>query len=93
MMRELAEERAEIYNIFSNANRLLIFWLLLDGEMSVNEIAETIDASMQNTSQHLRLMKSRNILETRRNGKEIYYMIADTEAANICRRINRYALP
>jgi DNA-binding transcriptional ArsR family regulator len=87
-MKQLAEERAEIYRIFSNAKRLLIFWLLNEEEMPVNKIAESIDSSIQNTSQHLRLMKANKILETRRNGKEIYYRISDSEIGEFCKNIH-----
>jgi DNA-binding transcriptional ArsR family regulator len=87
-MKQLAEERAEIYRIFSNAKRLLIFWLLNEEEMPVNKIAESIDSSIQNTSQHLRLMKASRILETRRNGKEIYYRISDSEIGEFCKNIH-----
>ena len=86
-VKQLAESQAEIYRVFSHSNRIQIFWLLMEDEMSVNEIAEAIDASIQNTSQHLRLMKAANILDTRRNGQTIYYRIADTDIGNYCRRI------
>ena len=86
-VRQLAESQAEIYRIFSHSNRVQIFWLLMENEMSVNEIAEAIDASVQNTSQHLRLMKAASILDTRRDGQTIYYRIADTDIGNYCRRI------
>jgi DNA-binding transcriptional ArsR family regulator len=59
----------------------------MENEMSVNEIAESIEASVQNTSQHLRLMKSSGILNTRRDGQTIYYRIADTDIGSYCRRI------
>ena len=86
-VRQLAESQAEIYRIFSHSNRIQIFWLLMENEMSVNDIAEAIAASVQNTSQHLRLMKAASILDTRRNGQTIYYRIADTDIGNYCRRI------
>lgn len=85
--RQLAESQAEIYRIFSHANRIQIFWLLMLNEMSVNDIAEAIEASIQNTSQHLRLMKAANILDTRRDGQTIYYRIAETDIGNYCKRI------
>ena len=85
--RQLAELQAEIYRIFSHANRIQIFWSLMDTEMSVNDIAEAIEASVQNASQHLRLMKAANILDTRRDGQTIYYRIAETDIGNYCRRI------
>ncbi|GAB4504624.1 MAG: metalloregulator ArsR/SmtB family transcription factor [Anaerolineales bacterium] len=83
----LAEAQAEVYRIFSHANRVQIFWLLMEGEMSVNDIADAISASIQNTSQHLRLMKAARILDTRRDGQAVYYRIADTDMGNYCRRI------
>jgi len=86
-VKQLAESQAEIYRIFSHSNRIQIFWLLMENEMSVNEIADTINASVQNTSQHLRLMKTANILDNRRNGQTIYYRIAENDMGNYCRRI------
>ena len=86
-VKELSESQAEIYRIFSHANRIQIFWLLMESEMSVNEIAEAIGSSVQNTSQHLRLMKTANILDTRRNGQTIFYRIAETDIGNYCKRI------
>lgn len=88
-MQKLAEELAEIHSIFSNARRLLIFWGLDGTEMSVNEIAEHIGSSAQNTSQHLRLMKGKSILSSRRDGQTIYYRIADTDVGRYCQHIYR----
>ncbi len=88
-MRKLAGEQAEIFRIFSNEKRILIFWLLLEREMSVNEIAESVGTSIQNTSQHLRLMKSKGILDTRRDGQTIYYYIADNDIGRYCKLIHQ----
>ena len=80
----LAKEVADINRIFSNEKRLMIFWLLAQHEMSVNDLAEAIDTSIQNTSQHLRLMKANNILDSHRNGQSILYRIADSEISQYC---------
>ena len=85
--RKLAELQAEIYRIFSHSYRIQIFWLLMEKEMSVNELAEAIEASVQNTSQHLRLMKAARILDTRRDGQTIFYRIADSTIGGYCKRI------
>ena len=74
---ERAKAQADLCRVFNNPTRVLIFWALADGEMSVSEIAATVEASLQNTSQHLRLMKDRDILACRREGQTIYYRIAD----------------
>lgn len=85
-LADLAKEVADINRIFSNEKRLMIFWLLAQHEMSVNDLAEAIDTSIQNTSQHLRLMKANNILDSHRNGQSILYRIADSEISQYCRK-------
>lgn len=89
-MKELAKQRAEIYQVFSNDKRVLIFWYLAKNhEMSVNELAEAIESTIQNTSQHLRLMKAKNILDSKRSGQTIFYRIADTQAGRYSLYIHR----
>ena len=86
-LRNLALEQAELHQILSNSTRLLILHALEQQEMSVGEIAEQIDASLQNTSQHLRLMKDKGVLEARRDGQTIFYQIADSEIGKNCKQM------
>ena len=76
-MLRWAERQAERYQILTNPRRVLIIRALVEREMSVGEIAAQVGVSMQNTSQHLRLLKARGILGSRREGQTIYYWIAD----------------
>jgi ArsR family transcriptional regulator len=85
--RTRAEEQAEIHQVFSNAQRILILWLLESGEMSVGEIAEKIGATLPNTSQHLRLMKNKGMLIARREGQLIFYRITDNALGKKCRKM------
>jgi predicted transcriptional regulator len=80
----LAQEQAEICNVFSNANRILILWFLDNQVKSVSEIAKAINISIQNTSQHLSLMKKRGILECHRKGQKKYYRISDDAKIDNC---------
>jgi DNA-binding transcriptional ArsR family regulator len=77
--KDLAEQQADIYRVFGNATRLRILWSLADQELSVGEIAAAAETSLQNTSQHLRLMQDKGILTSRRESQTIYYRIADIE--------------
>jgi DNA-binding transcriptional ArsR family regulator len=72
---ELARERAQVCGIFGNPSRVLILWALGEREMSVSDIASAIECSLQNTSQHLHLMKDKGILTSRRDGNTIYYRV------------------
>ena len=79
-----AQEQAEFCGILGNSHRIQIIWALGNRELTVSEIAAEIDTSMQNTSQHLRLMKNKGVLHSRRDGREIYYRVADTKFTRIC---------
>ena len=77
-----AETQSQLYQVLTNPRRLLILRALAEREMSVGEIAKLAGTSMQNTSQHLRLMKDRDILTCRREGQTIYYRVADLALLN-----------
>ena len=80
----LAENQSALCRVFGNPQRLLILWLLEERERTVTEIALAIGASLQSTSQHLRLMEMSDIVESRREHHNIYYHIADSERLKTC---------
>lgn len=86
-LKTRAKQQADIYRVFSNATRLRILLALADRELSVGEIAAKAETSLQNTSQHLRLMQDKGILISHREAQTIYYSIADNEM------IKRYLIP
>jgi ArsR family transcriptional regulator len=86
-LRNQVIEQAEIHQILSNPSRLLILCSLSQNELSVGEIARQIGATLQNTSQHLRRMKDKGVVESRRKGQTIFYQIARNDVGDNCRRI------
>jgi ArsR family transcriptional regulator, virulence genes transcriptional regulator len=82
---ELAKQQATICRVFGNPTRVLILWALMEKELSVGEVAATVDTSLQNTSQHLRLMQDRGILGSRREGNAVYYHILYSDLMSNCR--------
>ena len=83
-IKDLAEKQAELCKIFGNVSRILIVWSLTNGELPVSEIAFEVGTSLQNTSQHLGLLKERGIVTARRDAQTIYYRIADNEPLREC---------
>ena len=81
------DEQAEIFQLLSNASRILIMKTLQNQEKSVGEIAEEIGATLQNTSQHLRLMKDKGFVEFRREGQTVYYQLATSPLGEKCKMI------
>lgn len=82
---ELAKEQAEICKLFGNPTRVMILWVLNQGERMVSDIATSVQASPQSTSQHLRLMRDKGILAARREGKTVIYRLRDHEHMRGCR--------
>ena len=80
----LAQKQADFCHLLGNNRRVQIVWSLGDQRLTVGEIAEEIGASLQNTSQHLRIMKDNGILDSRKDGRKVYYWIADTEYNSQC---------
>ena len=83
--QEMAARQAAMCSVFGNAKRVLILWVLLEGERSVGEIATAIEASLQTTSQHLRLMEIKGILVSRRAAQKIYYRVGEHDLLQSCR--------
>jgi DNA-binding transcriptional ArsR family regulator len=81
---ERAEEQAAFCRTVGNSRRLVILWMLMEKELSVNEIAERAGSSLQNVSQHLKLLKEAGIVVARREGQTIYYQTADRDCFRNC---------
>ncbi len=86
---ELAKERSQLCSVFGNPSRVLIVWALGERELSVSDIASAIECSLQNTSQHLRLMRDKGILLSRRDGNAVYYRVNATKQLAHCDLIQR----
>jgi len=70
---------AEIFRQLSDPVRLKIFWILSHREECVINIAALLDMSSPAVSHHLQTMKDHGLLQSRREGKEVYYHLADRE--------------
>ena len=76
-MKELYKIHAEMCKVFSNSIRLEILNLLRNNEMSVTELIKKTKLSQANISQHLGIIKSKGIAESKRKGKNIYYKLSN----------------
>ena len=74
---------AELFKNFSDSTRIRILDLLIDKERSVSEIAELLNMNQSAISHQLRLLKNSKLVRNRREGKTIYYSLADDHVLNI----------
>ncbi len=70
---------AEICKTISNPNRQAILDSLRDGEMTVTELVNKTGISQANLSQHLSILRSKGVVNTRRDGNSIYYSISNVK--------------
>ncbi len=77
MEKEIYKLHAEMCKVFSNSIRLEILNLLRNKEMSVTELIEKTRLTQANISQHLSIMKSKEIVISERKGKNICYKLSN----------------
>ena len=69
------EARAEIMKALAHPARLAFADALADGEMCVCELQELVGSTMPTVSRHLSQMKSAGIVDSRREGNQVYYRL------------------
>ena len=76
--------QAEISKTLAHPLRIALLHTLKDGEKTVNELVEILNASQSNISQHLALMRQRQMVKTRKNGSSVYYRVANPKISQAC---------
>lgn len=82
-MLDGASEAAEFLKSLGNENRLLILCHLSEGEMSVSELEGALGLRQPTLSQQLARLRTDELVETRREGKTIYYSLASDDVGKI----------
>ena len=80
---ELLYDLAELYKVFGDTTRIKILYVLFEAEMCVGDIAELLNASPSAVSHQLRVLKANKLVKFRREGKTVYYSLADDHVRTI----------
>jgi DNA-binding transcriptional ArsR family regulator len=83
ILRQAAETAVAALKILANEDRLLLLCQLSQQEMCVSELAEVLDIRQPTLSQQLGILRSEGVVTTRRDGKRIYYRVADPKLLEI----------
>jgi DNA-binding transcriptional ArsR family regulator len=75
---------AEFCKVIANPTRLMLIWRLRDEELTVGELVRGTGASLANVSQHLRILRDRNIVRTRKEGRSVHYRLRDARLVGVC---------
>jgi len=80
---EELQDLAEFFKVFGDATRLKILNVLLSTEMCVYDISAVLGMSQSAISHQLRVLKQMDLVKHRREGKIIFYSLADSHIATI----------
>ncbi|RKZ18448.1 transcriptional regulator [bacterium] len=85
MEKKLYEMQAELCKTLSNPKRLEILDILKERqEISVNQLAELLEIPKANTSQHLAVLRQAGVVNTRKEGINVYYSLRSVKISEAC---------
>jgi len=79
------ERASALFRCAGDESRLRLLELLMTGEHCVTELAEELDEKMSTMSERLRLLRADGLVSRRREGKHMYYQLADDHVRAILR--------
>lgn len=93
LLRKSAAQAVGALKVLANADRLLLLCQLSQGEMCVSELEEELDIHQPTLSQQLAVLRTEQVVSTRREGKNIYYSVADPALLEILAVLYRLYCP
>lgn len=90
LREELEELTAGVCKALSDPKRLMILYALANRPCSAGELAELLEVSQPNASQHLALLRDRGLVDTERDANRIIYTLRDprvVEAIDVLRAV------
>ena len=74
---------AELFKVFGDTTRIRILYVLFESEMCVCDIAELLSMTQSAISHQLRILKQARLVRARREGKTVFYFLADDHVRTI----------
>ena len=74
---------AELFKVFGDSTRIRILFALYQSEVCVCDLAETLTMTQSAVSHQLKILKQAKLVNSRRDGKQVYYFLADDHVKTI----------
>lgn len=74
---------AELFKVFGDSTRIRILFALFESELCVCDLSETLGMTQSAISHQLQILRSSKLVKSRREGKSIYYSLADEHVVTI----------
>ena len=76
-------ELSDLFKVFSDSTRVKILYALSDGECCVRDIADLLSMNLSAISHQLRILRGAKLVDYRREGKTVFYALADDHVRTI----------
>jgi DNA-binding transcriptional ArsR family regulator len=73
----------ELFRMLADGTRVRILWALIGRELSVNELAAEVGKNAPGVSQHLAKLRMTRLVQTRREGTQIFYRLENEHVAQL----------
>lgn len=83
LLRKAAGQAVSALKVLANEERLLLLCQLSQGEMSVGDLEAALGIRQPTLSQQLGVLRTEGVVDTRRDGKRIFYSIADARLLQV----------
>ena len=80
---EVLYDLAELFKVFGDSTRIKILYVLFQSEMCVCDIAQLLGMTQSAISHQLRVLKASQLVKYRRDGKTVFYSLADSHVQTI----------
>ena len=90
MGEALRQFKSEIFQALANPTRIAIVEALREGEMSAGKLIEKLGIEQANASQHLSILRARQIVVNRKVGNQVFYSIRDPALLEVLDILRRY---
>ncbi len=74
---------AELFKVFGDSTRIRILFVLFEAEVCVCDLAEALHMTQSAISHQLRILKQNKLVKSRREGKSVFYSLADSHVRTI----------
>lgn len=74
---------AELFKVFGDSTRIRILFVLFEAEVCVCDLAQALNMTQSAISHQLRILKQNKLVKSRREGKSIFYSLADEHVRTI----------
>jgi ArsR family transcriptional regulator len=93
ILRKAAGQAVGALKVLANEDRLLLLCQLSLGEMRVGDLEQALDIRQPTLSQQLGVLRNEGVVNTRRDGKHIFYSVADPALLQVLELLYRLYCP